>query len=59
MPIPGLSRNDMVAIQRREMRTEKRLENALAEITRLKAIIKALSTQNQDLTGTGRQSRRE
>ena len=42
MPIPGLSRNDMVAIQKREMRTEVRLEKALAEIVRLKAVIKAL-----------------
>jgi len=40
--IPGLSRNDMVAIQKREMRTERRLENALTEIERLKAIIKKL-----------------
>lgn len=42
MAIPGLSKNDMVAIQNREMRTEARLEKALAEIQRLKGIIKEL-----------------
>ncbi len=40
--IPGLSRNDMVAIMKREERTENRLEKALTEIERLKAIIKKL-----------------
>ena len=42
MPIPGLSTNDMVAIQKREMRTEARLEKALATIEKLKAQIKIL-----------------
>ncbi len=42
MPIPGLSKNDMVAIQKREMRTEDRLDKAHKEIDRLKSIIKAL-----------------
>lgn len=42
MAIPGLSKGDMVAIQNREMRTEARLEKALAEIKRLKAVIKTL-----------------
>ena len=42
MPIPGLSKNDMVAIQKREMRTEAWLEKALIEIIRLKKIIKRL-----------------
>jgi len=37
MPIPGMSRNDMVAIQKREIRTEDRLEKARDEIVRLKA----------------------
>ena len=47
MPIPGMSRNDMVTIQKREMRTEVRLEKAQAEIIRLKAIIKRLKEQNK------------
>ena len=42
MPVPGLSKRDMVAISHREERTEARLEKALAEIVRLKAVIKAL-----------------
>ncbi len=45
MPIPGLCRNDMVAIQKREMRTEVKLEKALQEIARLKAIIKILKAR--------------
>jgi len=45
MPIPGMSKNDMVAIQKREMRTEARLEKALAEIARLKSIIKGLKAR--------------
>lgn len=36
MPVPGLSRNDMTAISNREIRTEKRLEKALARIEFLK-----------------------
>ena len=42
MSIPRMSKNDMVSIQKREIRTEVRLEKALAEIDRLKAIIKEL-----------------
>jgi hypothetical protein len=42
MAIPGLSKNDMIAIQHREMRTEMRLDKALKEIERLKGIIKEL-----------------
>lgn len=50
MPIPGLSRNDIVAIQNREMRTEARLEKALAEITKLKAKIKELKNRIRNLS---------
>ena len=39
MPV---TRDDMIAISKREIRTEDRLEKALKEIERLKAIIKAL-----------------
>ena len=43
MPIRyGSNPNDMVAIQKREMRTEARLGKAQAEIERLKLILKAL-----------------
>ncbi len=49
MPIPGLSRNDMIAIQKREMRTEDRLEKALAEIARLKTIIKRLKNKSKEV----------
>ncbi len=45
MPIPGLSRNDMVAIQNREMRTEARLEKALIEVSKLKAQVKELKSK--------------
>ena len=43
----GLSKNDMVAISRREERTEARLAMAVAEIKRLKEIIKALRAKQK------------
>ena len=43
--IKGLSQSDMVAISKREERTEIKLEKALAEITRLKGIIKELKAK--------------
>ena len=37
-----LSQQEMIAVSKREERTEARLEKALAEIARLKALIKKL-----------------
>jgi hypothetical protein len=42
MPVPHLSKSDMVAISHREERTEARLEKATMEIKRLKDVIKRL-----------------
>lgn len=51
MPIPGLSKNDMVSIQKREMRTEARLEKALATIEAQKTKIKELKARIRELKG--------
>ena len=49
MPVPRLSRQDMVAISRREEHTEERLDKALEEIARLKARNKELRAQLAEL----------